>query len=300
MNRVEVEEKLILDDAFFAYVHIYTQKIDALPNNEHYGTFIEYQDIRELRQDFLRALIDTICDWVYSQEKYKDLIEREMKSGKSNAAAASAVNRKVREKFRGKDNDNLLSQGQFGELLLFHYIQHCFKAMPILRKMRITTSSKQERFGADAIHYTVENNKNIIIIGEAKAYTKGTFNAAFKKAAESILSSYENLRSELNLYVHEDFLDEEMNQVAEDYLNNKLSNVENRLVCIVAYNENKDLVLENEHDIKNQIKRIIEDKIKNASFGDSVSNNPMINRITYIVFPIWKMEDLIQDFQKEL
>ena len=35
------------------------------------------------------------------------------------------------------------------------------KAVPLLRKMKITTSSQHERFGADAIHYKVENGKNI-------------------------------------------------------------------------------------------------------------------------------------------
>ena len=36
-------------------------------------------------------------------------------------------------------------------------------------------------------------------------------------------------------------MDNEMNQVAEDYLNNTLENVEVHLVSIITYNENKKL-----------------------------------------------------------
>lgn len=34
--------------------------------------------------------------------------------------------------------------------------------------MKIATSSEHERFGADAIHYKIQDAKNIIILGEAK------------------------------------------------------------------------------------------------------------------------------------
>lgn len=37
--------------------------------------------------------------------------------------------------------------------------------------MRITTSKSHERFGADAIHFKIENDKPIVILGEAKTYT---------------------------------------------------------------------------------------------------------------------------------
>ena len=32
----------------------------------HYGTSINYQDLTELRDDFLNELYDTIVNWVYS------------------------------------------------------------------------------------------------------------------------------------------------------------------------------------------------------------------------------------------
>ena len=129
------------------------------------------------------------------------------------------MQRKALQKFRKGSEDKLLVQGQFGELLLFHFIQKCMKAIPLLRKMKITTSSQHERFGADAIHYKIENEKNIIVLGEAKTYSsKYKFNVAFEDALNSILNTYKTHRDELNLYVHEDFLDKDMDMIAEAYL----------------------------------------------------------------------------------
>ena len=57
------------------------------------------------------------------------------------------------------------------------------QATPLLRKMKIATSSEHERFGADAIHYKIQDAKNIIILGEAKTYSSNyKFATAFSDA----------------------------------------------------------------------------------------------------------------------
>lgn len=176
----------------------------------------------ELRSDFLEQLIDTVVDWVYSSEKYAALKAKFIESGKSEGAAVSQVVRKAKAKFRRGD-DKLLIQGQLGELLLFHFIQRFKGAVPLLRKMPITTSAEHERYGADAVHYKIENGKNVIVLGEAKAYTSEyQFSSAFKKAIDSILDTYKKFRGELGLYLHEDFLDKDMDAVAEGILENAL------------------------------------------------------------------------------
>ncbi len=301
MEEKNILKKLIQNDALFRKVHIVTQKYDILPNDkEHIGAYIEYQDINELREEFLEELIDSIVDWIYSSEKFSELKQKAMNNGKSEAAAAQEVGRKAKMKFRANHNsDKLLIQGQMGELLLFHFIQRCMKAVPLLRKMNITTSSEHERFGADAIHYKIENGKNILVLGEAKTYTsKYKFVEAFSDALESIINTYKKHRSELNLYVHEDFLDVEMNEVAEQYLNNTLAKVEIQLVSIITYNEVTQLELESEEDIKAQIERVIADRYKQYDNDKiDIENNPILKRITYIVFPVWNLKDLAEKFQ---
>ena len=283
-------------------IGVIVQQYDILPNNkEHIGAYIEYQDIQELRDEFVEELSYTIVDWIYSSEKYEEIKKKMVNSGMSEAAASEYIGRKAKNKFRAnKNSENVLIQGQMGELLLYHFIQKCMKAVPLLRKMNITTSSDHERFGADAIHFKIENDKNIIILGEAKTYTsKYKFNEAFSDALDSILNTYNKHRSELGLYIHEDFLDDEMNVVAEKYLNNTLKSVEIQLVSIVTYNELSKIDKIDENTIRNNIKKIIEDRYRNYDKNKiDMRKNPILSRITYIVFPVWDLKELAEKFQK--
>lgn len=302
LDERDILKKLIKNEALFRTIHVVTQKYDILPDNKnHYGTFIEYQDISELREAFVEQLSDTIIDWVYSSEKFTEIKKKLINSGKPESAATSEIRRLVQKKFRANRNDdNLLIQGQLGELLLFQFIQKFMCAVPLLRKMKITTSSRHERFGADAIHYKIEDNKHIIILGEAKTYTSEyKFKTAFEDALDSILNTYYNLKDELDLYVHEDFIDRDLNKVAEAYLNNTLKPIEVHLVSLITYNETHKLKITDEDDIKKQIETVIEDKYK--SFENAkidLNKHPILTRITYIVFPVWNLKELAERFQK--
>ena len=302
MEEKDILKRLIKNDSLFNMIGVIVQQYDILPNNkEHIGAYIEYQDIQELRDGFVEELSDTIVDWIYSSEKYEELKKKLVNSGKSEAAASQHIGRKAKNKFRAnKNSENVLIQGQMGELLLYHFIQKCMKAVPLLRKMNIATSSVHERFGADAIHFKIENDKNIIILGEAKTYiSKYKFNEAFSDALDSILNTYNKHRSELGLYVHEDFLDDEMNVVAEKYLNNTLKSVEIQLVSIVIYNELSKIDKIDENTIRNNIKKIIEDRYRNYDKNKiDMRKNPILSRITYIVFPVWDLKELAEKFQK--
>jgi len=238
----DIIARLIDARALFRRIHVIMQRFDVIPSDrDHIGAYIEYTDLQEMREEFLSELLNSIVDWVYSSEKYNRLHKQAIEAGRSPSSAASEIYRKAKAKFRGSNQgESLVSQGQFGELLLFAFIQKCMKAVPLLRKMPITTSTKHERFGADAIHFKFEDNQPIIVIGEAKTYTKKYgFSEAFYKSINSILDTYEKHRQELDLYVHEDFLDREMDEIAESYLEGTLKNFRIDLVCIITYNENK-------------------------------------------------------------
>lgn len=303
LDKVVIKEHLIKSESLFNNIHVCNQCFDIVPEKAHYGVYIEYQDILELREEFLDELYDSIVDWVYSSKKYEELRAKAISKGKTAAAANSEVQRKARDKFRGNSaSQNVLIQGQLGELLLFHFIQRFQEGLPLLRKMKIATSNKHERFGADAIHFKYEEEKPIIILGESKTYTSQyKFASAFEDAIESILATYREHRKEIRSYVHEDFLDEDMNVIAERYLDNTLDNVEVRLVSIVVYNETKKLKATSENEIRNQIETII--KKRYADFDNSkinIDEYAILNRITYVVFPIWKLDELASQFQKKI
>ena len=100
MEEKDILRRLVKNDALFKKIHVVTQNYDILPENKkHMGAYIEYQDIRELREEFLDDLIDSIVDWIYSSEKFSELKAIAIASGKSDAAASQEVGRKARNKY---------------------------------------------------------------------------------------------------------------------------------------------------------------------------------------------------------
>lgn len=172
--------------------------------------------------------------------------------------------------------------------------------------MPITTSVGHERFGADAIHYKIEKGKNILLLGESKAYTydkQCRFTTAFKDSLTSILTTYHNLNNEVDLYTYEDFLEPELEHVVKAYKNGTLQNVEIHLVCLIAYNETKDFKKMSQDQIKADIMGIISERCKTLKpdiYDVFNGHNAMLARMNYIIFPFWKMKNLIDEFQKTI
>lgn len=82
LQESEITKRLMPNKALFADIHVISKKFDILPDgNVHYGASIAYQDLQELREDFLVDLMDTIVDWIYSADKYAVLKEKETKKG---------------------------------------------------------------------------------------------------------------------------------------------------------------------------------------------------------------------------
>ena len=109
MEEKDILKRLIKNKALFKNIHVITQRYDILPNNKnHIGAFIEYQDIDELRDDFLEELVDSIVDWIYSAPKFAKLKKKAIAKGKSEAAASQEIGRKARNKFRANHNSDKL------------------------------------------------------------------------------------------------------------------------------------------------------------------------------------------------
>ena len=86
--------------------------------------------------------------------------------------------------------------------------------------------------------------------------------------------------------------------IAKKYKANTLPDVHFELVCLIAYNETKVLTGNNEKDIKQSISSIIEKRC--SSLKDSCFNtidDKVIDRINYVIFPIWDMDKLLAEFQ---
>lgn len=297
MDSTQIEKCLVDNESLFNHLYVVEQQFDIIPNSNHYGMAITYVDLQERRVAFLEELINTIVDWVYSKNQQNRIISDLALENRSPANSYSKLLQLAHGKFRKTDSRNLL-HGQFGELLLSNCIQRFMRAAPILRKMPITTSPNFERFGADAIHYKCEGVNNLIYLGEAKSYTsKYQFNTAFNDALTSIVDAYNNIQSELKHYIYDDFLDEDLRDVAQQYLNSTLPNVKVNLVSMISYNETQAVSGSCENEKKACIDEII--KKRYSDFDNNIINmhqNAILDRITYIVFPIWEFDSLLDEF----
>jgi hypothetical protein len=300
MTPEELEKLLSCTKMFMNHVHWVQQSFNLVPNKDHLGTSINFIDLQEFREEFCTELVNTIPEWVYSNSKATAIIDDLVSEGRSPINAQMAFANKTFEKFRNSDTRDVTLQGQFGELLLFNFLQAFFNAVPLLRKMPITTSSEMERFGADAIHYNFKDGKHLFFLGEAKTYTsKYRFNVAFKDAIESILKTYANHRKELGLYIYDSFISDELIAIARDYKNGTLKDVEVHLVSIITYEETNTFEKTSEAQIKADITKIIEDRGSNVDrvLFDLIDSG-LHPRFNYIIFPVWELDTLIQQFQK--
>ncbi|MBZ4033814.1 DUF1837 domain-containing protein [Flavobacterium sp. 17A] len=292
MDKYLTDTKKLVNHIFWFY-----EDLEILPQGDHYGLSINFSDIKERKDDFLSELVNTVVSWVYNGKKAKDLFDKRYDETNDFGNALSFVTNQAYKKFRKG-----YPQGQFGELLLFNLIQHYYKAVPVLRKQRITTSVGHERFGADAIHYKQDKDQNIFILGESKCYeSKYSFNAAFEKSLSSIVNSINVLDKELDLYLYEDFLEPELENLVKLYKDGELANVHFELVCMVVYNETNKITGYDENSIKANIKEIIKTRCKDFDKEKFKGvNKSVLSRINYIVFPIWELDKLLDDFQSKV
>jgi hypothetical protein len=284
------------------HVYCVQESFNLLPDKEHYGACINYVDLQEVREDFCKELVNTVPDWVYNQPKVKSIFDRYIQEGRTFGNATAALVQLAASKFRTRDARGTFLQGQFGELLLFNFLQTFFRAVPLLRKMPITTSPSMERNGADAIHYGYKDGMHLFFLGEAKTYTSTyQFPTAFRKAVESILTSYRNHRAELELYMYDEFIDDALLDIAGAYKAGQLKPVEVHLVSVIVYNETTRMNKNNETQIKQDIMDTIRKRGRDLDRDIFDSIGPgLLPRFNYIILPIWELEELIQTFQQKL
>jgi hypothetical protein len=306
-SEIEVKDlKSLLTTTHMLMNHVYhvQHPFNLIPVKDHYGTCINYIDLQECRDEFCEELLNTVTEWVYSQQKAQEMIATfRTDQTRSERNAWKKFGQYAMNKFRDRDGRDIHLQGQFGELLLFNFIQHFFSAVPLLRKMPIALATATERLGADAIHYKKDGKKNLFILGEAKTYTSEyKFKSAFEDALESILKTYNTHRKEIGSYVYDDFIEEPLKAIAQGYINNTIKNAEVHLVSIIVYHETKSINKTSEKAIKRQIMQTIAER--GQALDREVFNiipKGLHPRFHYIIMPVWNLDEFLKDkFQPKI
>jgi len=302
ISMADIQRLLTCTRQLMNHVYWVQESFNLLPDKQHYGTCINHVDLQEFRDEFCKELVNTVPEWVYSQRKAATIIDDYIQAGRTPLNASAALNQLAYSKFRSRDGREIFLQGQFGELLLFNFLQSFFAAVPLLRKMPITTAPGMERNGADAIHYSFKENKHLIFLGESKTYSSDyQFARAFRESLESILQNYKNHRKELDLYIYDHFIDDELMQIARAYKEGTLENVEIHLVSIIVYNETRTIVKRSEAQIKADIMNVIRSRGQRLDRKMFELIEPGLHpRFNYIILPIWELQQLIETFQRRL
>ena len=301
---MENYERLLIDcSSLFQNLQVIEQEFEIIPKGNHFGLSVASTDLIERREDFVEELVDTVVDWVFSKAEQEDFFSKRSGEGDSLGRISEKIVRNAKKRFRTNSDPNLI-KGQFGELILFCCLQQLFKAVPRLRKMPITTNPKLERNGADAIHYKKDGDIHWFYLGESKCYAQDYgFAKALEASIGSILAEHANHMNEIELYETCGFLDPELIDIARQYKTNQLANTKVRLVCQVIYNENKlPNPTETSVDLGEYTKQVIEKRF--SSFPNSTilafGKAAVVQRITYIVFPVRDLEGLLELFLKTL
>lgn len=282
--------------AFMRSMYYIKQDINLDPRKDHISTCINRNDTLEVREDFIRAMVSSVIRYVYSKE-HQDYLKRSFHNyGHDEQDIALQIFDKAKMKFRSYD-----IKGQFTELLLYNLLIYHFKAIPLVRKMSLTTNPSVERHGSDAIHIAKDDDgKYVLYLGEAKTYESG-FKPAIKAALKSITKSFTDHRAELNLYSYDKFIPQELEEIAQDYMENFDSeDIEVHLVCIITYEAGDEV----KGVKKDALKKII-DSIGEACRTIGKKDYPEIDevvksRINYIIFPVHKLDELLSSFKVKL
>ncbi|WP_066411242.1 HamA C-terminal domain-containing protein [Sutcliffiella cohnii] len=136
-----------------------------------------------------RELSNSMITFCLSKKEYQQYVDQQ-RFGELNIAA--------QEKFR----DYQSNEGEFGELLLYCFLETHLEAPKLLTKMNLKTSHNDYVKGADGIHLLqVDNNEFQIVFGESKMYQtlRGGINKAFESINSFLNHSKNNVEYELQL-----------------------------------------------------------------------------------------------------
>jgi hypothetical protein len=280
----------------FEALEVFQIATKLVPDKDHYGAHVKLLDYKFNKKHLVDRLRGSIVDWVFCKAEARRIFNEELGSNEDYSAASFALYNAARETFRPH-----APQGQFGELLLSAFLQHIFEAVPLLRKQVVRTSDAHERFGADAIHFSNKNG-NHLYLGESKCYkSKYKFPEAFATSLESINTTLENFTSEIKRFRTGNFIEADLYDVASRILRNDLSDLEIHPVSILIYNESTKLSGAQSTVIKEEIRKAIQaqcKKIKSTAYQNIQEAD--LNRLTYIIMPVWELDKLLEEFESAL
>lgn len=276
----------------FEALEVFQVTTSLQPTKDHYASHIKLLDFNFNKTHLIDRLKQSIIDWVFCKAEARRIFNDEYGAEQDLGAASAALYQAARETFRPN-----APQGQFGELMLSAFLQHLFQATPLLRKQTVRTSDAHERFGADAIHYSNKSGDHLYL-GESKCYKSSyQFPKAFSESLTSMLTTLENFPSEIKKFALGNFIEDDLKPIAIKILKNQISNLTVHPISIIIYNETGTLTPGKAQDLKDQIRHSIIHQCKKIEAKIYAPMNAVtLDRMTYIIMPVWDLNGLLEEF----
>ncbi|MDT0163574.1 DUF1837 domain-containing protein [Bacillus sp. AG4(2022)] len=151
----------------------------------------------------LMELSNSMITFCLSKKEYQQYVDQQ-RFGELNILA--------QEKFR----DYQANEGEFGELLLYCFLETHLEAPKLLTKMNLKTSHNDYVKGADGIHLLqINSNEFQIVFGESKMYKtlRGGINKAFESIDSFLNHTKNNVHYEMQLinsHLAQEIVDDQM------------------------------------------------------------------------------------------
>jgi len=276
----------------FEALEVFQVLTSLQPTKDHFASHLKLLDFSFNKTHLIDRLKQSIIDWVFCKAEARRIFDDEYGTEQDLGAAATALYQAARETFRPN-----APQGQFGELMLSAFLQHLFQATPLLRKQTVRTSDAHERFGADAIHYSNTLGEHLYL-GESKCYKSSyQFPKAFSESLSSMITTLENFPSEIKKFSTGNFIEDDLRITAKKILKNQISDLIIHPISIIIYNETGSLKPGNANDLKQQIRDSILHQCKKIDSKVYASMDALaLDRMTYIVMPVWNLNELLEEF----
>lgn len=192
-------------------------------------------------------------------------------------------------------------KGDYGELLLFLILSVFFPSKKFVTKVRLRSSMMDQIKGFDCAHFTIEEDKAILWLGEAKFHNN--FSNAINGAVESINEhcNVDYLNDEISILGSNIELNEEFEEYdkLDEVLNGGISldNVKIRIPVLLTYDSStisKYSKLDDDNFIKDLEEELIR-KYKTIEKKDIEIKNNI--EIIFIVFPFESVGKIKDDLE---
>lgn len=293
---MKTSDLLANTNKLFEALSVFQFRPPLRPEGDHYASHIELMDYTFNREHLVTRLVESVISWVYTKKRAREIFDQEFGADGDLSAATAKLYQSAKQTFRISS-----PQGQFGELLLYAFLQHLFNAVPLLRKQVVRTSDSHERFGADAIHYSNDKGEDVYL-GESKCYESSyKFPVAFSASLTSMHNTLSSFGSEIRKFSAGGFIEEELRPVSEKILSNQINGLRINPVSIIIYNETHRFSASCEEDMRAEIKAAILkqcEKVLDKSY-EGISSQ-VLQRMTYIVLPVWGLDEVLSKFVEAL